>query len=229
MTIEGETSTTVTAIKAKTDLLPADTSTQLDTNIPAVKAKTDLIPADNATQLDTNVPAIKAKTDLLPADVATQLDTNVPAIKAKTDLLLPGTKLITKTSTSALTSGTLFNIAGSVQILQITGRVTTIIQSQATNVKLSLTMDSLTAKDICANLDINGFAVGSLLGISGTLTDAMLGATGVAVIAPQAAAIVAACITSGILTVTFGAASTGAIVWEVLWIPLNAAGSITAA
>ncbi|MGD0072531.1 MAG: hypothetical protein ABSB71_13345 [Candidatus Bathyarchaeia archaeon] len=35
----------VAAIKAKTDLLPADTATQLDTNIPAVKAKTDLIPA----------------------------------------------------------------------------------------------------------------------------------------------------------------------------------------
>jgi hypothetical protein len=63
---------------------------QIDPTADAVKAKTDLIPADIATQLDTNVPAIKAKTDLIPADIATQLDTNIPAIKAITDLLTLG-------------------------------------------------------------------------------------------------------------------------------------------
>jgi hypothetical protein len=75
----------IAAIKAKTDLIPADIATQLDTNVPAIKAKTDLIPADITTQLNTNVPAIKAKTDLIPADITTQLDTNIPAIKTQTD------------------------------------------------------------------------------------------------------------------------------------------------
>ena len=93
----------IDAIKAKTDLIPADITTQLDTNVPAIKAKTDLIPADIVTQLDTNVPAIKAKTDNLPADPADEslleseinanetkidaIDAVVDAIKLKTDNL----------------------------------------------------------------------------------------------------------------------------------------------
>jgi hypothetical protein len=34
---------TLLAVKAKTDLIPEDITTQLDTNVPAIKAKTDLI------------------------------------------------------------------------------------------------------------------------------------------------------------------------------------------
>ena len=75
----------VDAIKAKTDLIPADITAQLNTNVPAIKAKTDLIPADNVTQIDTNIPAIKAKTDLIPASPATEGTST--AIKAKTDAL----------------------------------------------------------------------------------------------------------------------------------------------
>ncbi len=62
-----------------------DVASQL--SLLAVKAKTDLIPADIAAQLDTNIPAVKAKTDLIPADIATQLDTNIPAVKARVDML----------------------------------------------------------------------------------------------------------------------------------------------
>ena len=51
-----------------------------ETLVAAIKAKTDLIPADIATQLDTNVPAIKAKTDLIPADITTALDVTLPAL-----------------------------------------------------------------------------------------------------------------------------------------------------
>ncbi|MDP2728993.1 MAG: hypothetical protein Q8O55_00695 [Dehalococcoidales bacterium] len=150
------------------------------------------------------------------------------AIKALTDLILPGTKIATKTSTSTLTTGTLFTWAGSVQIISIIGRVTTVIQGQATTVKLGIQADALTIQDICATLDINAFAVGSMLGITGAYADAMLGTTGVPTKAPTTP-INATCITSGIIKVTYGAASTGAIVWEILWIPLNASGSVVAA
>ena len=80
---------------------------------------------------------------------------------------------------------------------------------------------------ICATLDINGFAVGSVLSITGTAADAMVGVTGVAAATLLATPIVLTCVTSGIITVTFGAASTGAIAWEILWIPLNAAGALS--
>ncbi len=136
--------------------------------------------------------------------------------------------LATKTSTSTLTTGTLFTWAGSVQILAIIGRVTTVIQGQVTTVKLGIQADALTIQDICATKDVNAFAVGSILSITGTYTDAMIGTTGVPTYANMTA-VNATCITSGIIKVTYGAGSTGAIVWEVFWIPLNAAGSIVAA
>jgi len=155
------------------------------------------------------------------------------AIKTKTDLILSGNKLITKTSTSNLTSGTLFNIVGSVQILSIIGRVSTAIQNSAQTVKLSAVADALTAVDLCTALTITNFAVGSVLYISGTFTDAMLGAgaTAVGVVPGTQTPIIISVTTSGTLTVTFGTSGslTGAIVWECLWIPLNSTGSITAA
>lgn len=150
------------------------------------------------------------------------------AVKAQTDLILPGVKLATKTSTSTLTTGTLFNWAGSVQILSIIGRVTTQIQNQATTIKLGIQADALTLQDICATVDANNFLVGTMLGITGSYTDAMVGTTGVPT-KPPMTPVNATCVTSGIIKVTYGAASSGAIVWEILWCPLNAAGSITAA
>jgi hypothetical protein len=157
------------------------------------------------------------------------VDTEVAAVKAKTDFILPGTKVVTKTSTSPLTTGTIFTWAGSVQILSIIGRVTTVIQSQATTVKLGIQADALTTADICATKDINAFLAGSLLSISGTYTDALVATTGVPTNPVSQLPIVATCITSGIITVTYGAASSGAIVWEVLWMPLNSTGSVVAA
>ncbi len=149
-------------------------------------------------------------------------------VQVKTDVILPGVKNVTKTSTSALTTGTLFNWAGSIQILSIIGRVTTVIETAATTCKLGIQADALTIQDMCATLDLNAFAVGTMLGITGTYADAMTGTTAVPTRAPMTP-INATCITSGIIKVTYGAASTGVIVWELLWVPLNAAGTVTAA
>ena len=54
-------------------------------------------------------------------------------------------RMATKTSASPLTTGTLFNYTGSVRIQAIIGRVTTIIQSQATTIQLKVTPDALAA------------------------------------------------------------------------------------
>jgi len=78
----------IDAIKAKTDLIPADPATE--TNVNANETKIDTLQTDVTAikgYVDTEVGAIKAKTDLIPADIATQLDTNIPAIKTKTDAL----------------------------------------------------------------------------------------------------------------------------------------------
>lgn len=135
----------------------------------------------------------------------------------------------TVTSSSPLTTGTLFTFTGSIEIVRIIGRIETAIQHQATNVKLSVVCDALTAVDICANKDIDQFGVGSLLQITGTAANALNCTTLVGVTAPQIQVnpIVATCVTSGTITVTYGAASTGKIVWEMIWRPLTVNADVT--
>ena len=135
----------------------------------------------------------------------------------------------TKTSASPLTTGTLFTFTGSIEIVRIIGRVSTAVQAQATNVKLSVTCDALAAVDICANKDVNAFAAGSLIQITGTAANAASATTAVGVTAPQVQvnSVVATCVTSGTVSVTYGAASTGAIVWEMVWRPLSATATVS--
>jgi len=130
-------------------------------------------------------------------------------------------------SPSPLANRAVFNFTGEIAFL-ITGKVTTAIQAQATTAKVSVKSDALASYDICTTLDINGFVAGTLLTVDGTVADALKGVSGVAV-APQGAAIVAACVTSGQITVTFGAASTGAIEWDIQWWPKNAKGNVVPA
>jgi hypothetical protein len=122
----------------------------------------------------------------------------------------------------------MFNFTGSVSF-KINGRVTTGVAVAPTTVKISVKCDALAAFDICTTLDVSGFAAGSLLTIDGTPGDAMKGTTGVGVATDQVTPIIATCVTSGIITVTYGAASAGAITWEIEWAARNAKGNVTAA
>ncbi len=136
---------------------------------------------------------------------------------------------VSKISTSPLTTETLFTFTGTVAIVSITGKVIEAIENQATTVKLSVVCDALVAKDICANKDIDNFTVGSLISITGTLADAAVATTSVGVVGPgQASVVIATCISSGTITVTYGAASTGSIKWEVCYEPLSIDGNILA-
>ena len=133
-------------------------------------------------------------------------------------------------TTTANGATTLFNYTGSVLITKIFGVVTTIMENKTQNVKLSITADSLSAYDICANKDIDTFAAGSLISITGTAANAAVSTTAVGTLAPvQDGEIIATSITSGIITTTAGAANTGAITWYIQYQPLSADGAITAA
>lgn len=181
-------------------------------------------PVSAAHPLQINDPNVQAS---ILSDATPFPGADITLIKTQTDLILPGNKIITKISSSPLTTGTLFNITGRVQILSLTGKVTTVIQAQATTIKLSWRADALAVEDLCTTLDINGFLVGSLLGLTGAYGDAMQGVTGKAS-KPPMTPVVMVVVTTGIITVTFGAASTGAIVWDLLWIPLSTTGSVVA-
>lgn len=131
-------------------------------------------------------------------------------------------------ATVAVNATNLFRYTGSILIISIIGRVTTAIQHQATAVKLQVLSDALAAYDICATKDIDQFAIGSLISITGTAATGAASTTAVGALAPgQANPVVATCVTSGYIAQHSGAASTGAITWEILWQPISAGATVT--
>jgi hypothetical protein len=138
--------------------------------------------------------------------------------------------LQSKKNTSHLTSGTLFNWTGTIEIVSIIGRITTDTEAASNTCKLSVTPDAQTPVDICTTKDLNHLHAGTMLYITGTLGDAMIGTDVVAVAISQATKIRATCITSGTITVTYGtAAKDGAITWEIDWRPLSQGATLQAA
>jgi hypothetical protein len=138
-------------------------------------------------------------------------------------------RYVEKQHTSPLTTGNIFTYTGTIEIMAIWGRITTVVAAATTNCKLSVKSDALTTYDICANLDIDADPVGSLLSITGTAANAMV-STANGVLAPtQAGRIIATCTTSGVILATYGAASTGAILWQMQWRPLSAGAIVAAA
>ena len=136
-------------------------------------------------------------------------------------------RVATATSASPLTTGTIFTYTGTIEIMAIVGRVTTVVQAQATTVKLSTVNDALSAYDLCTTVDANAAAVGTLLSITGTAANAMVATAGGALAPTQASRIITTCTTSGIIRATFGAASTGAIAWMLVWRPVSAGATVT--
>jgi hypothetical protein len=72
------------------------------------------------------------------------------------------------------TNTVLFTVAGGRVILTaLVGKVTTVIQSQATTLKLTAYPTTGTAADMCATTDMNAKEVGTLVSITGLATDAL--------------------------------------------------------
>lgn len=114
-------------------------------------------------------------------------------------------------------SGVLFLVTGKVEVLQIVGEVTTVIQTQANNTLLKLTPTVGAAVDICAALDISANAVGSLYTITGTFANAMINTVSAAV--PSQASPVL--LTAGDLELECAATNTGAVKWTVVYKPID--------
>jgi len=120
----------------------------------------------------------------------------------------------------------IFNVVGGrVAITQIVGEVTTIIQNQATNAKLTANPTVGTSVDICANLNIQADEVGCLYGITGTVADALVG-TNAGALAGQAKPII---VNDGSIDLETSASSTGAVKWAVYYVPIDDGAIVTAA
>lgn len=120
----------------------------------------------------------------------------------------------------------IFNVVGGrVAITQIVGEVTTIIQNQANNTKLTANPTTGTSVDICAVLSIANDEVGTLYGITGLNSDAMLGINAGALPAQTRDVIV----NVGTIDLDCAAANTGSVKWSILYVPIDDGAYITAA
>lgn len=125
----------------------------------------------------------------------------------------------------ATAAASLFTIAGGrIALMAIVGEVTTIIQAQATTLKLTSTPTVGTAVDLCATVDMSGKEVGTLLGITGLFSDAMVAANAGAGIMPRNPIVIPV----GNIRWTTGATSTGSVKWRLFWLPLDAGATVTA-
>jgi hypothetical protein len=124
------------------------------------------------------------------------------------------------------TAGAIFTVAGgAVAITAILGEVTTIIQNQANNTKLTANPTTGTSVDICTVLDIANDEVGSFYSVSTFVTGALVGGTAGAALLPDAPVAV----NIGTIDLDCAASNTGAIKWSIWYIPLEDGAYISAA
>jgi predicted amidohydrolase len=115
---------------------------------------------------------------------------------------------------------------GKVKVVDIVGEVTTVMAGGVTNTKLVSNPTVGADSDICATADVNGSAVGTMLGVTGTAASALVSQASGSFIAQLRGVIVA----PG--TIDYWndqAAATGACKWTCTWIALDDDAEVIAA
>lgn len=138
-----------------------------------------------------------------------------------------GTKVDRATANIPQTAtGTLFTVSGGrILVTSILGEVTTAIQAQANAIKLRATPTTGSVNDLSGTVDINGAAVGSLLGATGLAADALVLSTGGGVSNLRNPIIVAI----GNIGLNTAASSTGQIKWSLTYVPYDNGATVVAA
>lgn len=125
----------------------------------------------------------------------------------------------------ATTTQQIFRVKGGrVLVKALLGEVTTAVQAQADNMKVtSKRLDNAsvavgTAKDIAANVDVTGLEVGSFYFVEGDGTAGVLSTAGGAYVGPNSGYWIAP---QGEIYVTTSATNTGAMKWDIWYQPLD--------
>lgn len=140
------------------------------------------------------------------------------------------------------TTGSIFVVAGDVQVLCVQGVVTTTIGAVANATKLQAVCGALTAVDLCATADVNALAAGSIFNmVNGFGTGAVITAANgvviqgsVLVTAPTAFLMMCGTTGAGVIRVNCAGSSGagaagGAFRWTCLYVPLSNGASIVSA
>lgn len=125
----------------------------------------------------------------------------------------------------ATTQSAIFTVTGRVQLVDIIGEVTTVIQTQADNLKLVSNPTVGADVDICAVKDVTAAAVGTQLSITGTFATAMVQTASGAFVRQAASTIIAA----GTLDLSASATNTGSVKWTARYIPVDPGARMIAA
>ena len=121
----------------------------------------------------------------------------------------------------------LFTVSGTVIIKHILGKVTTIIQNQANATLLKVNPTVGADVDLCAALDIDNDAVGTMYSVTGDFSDAMVEVTSGAI--EGEASLQSFIVTDGVIEMECAASNTGAIQWTIVYQPLTKGANIVAA
>ena len=141
--------------------------------------------------------------------------------------ILLGTKVDRATATLPQTAqSALFTITGGrVLVTSIVGQVTTVLGATATNAKLVANPTTGTDVDLCAVLAIASKEAGTLFGITGLFSDAMVGANAGATVLPRNPVV----LNVGTLDLNTSASDTGSVKWSITYVPLDDGASVVAA
>ena len=127
----------------------------------------------------------------------------------------------------ATTTQNIFTITGGrILITALIGEVTTIVQAQANNLKVTAAPTTGTAVDLASNLDINGKEAGTLF---------MIECDGTAVVGANAGAGMSgigspfAVVNIGVIRIETSATNTGATKWDLWYVPLDAGAAAVSA
>lgn len=151
----------------------------------------------------------------------------------KRDLLawLPTVTIRAAANLPAGTNEAIFTIAdGWVEVLALWGEVTTVIQTQLNNTKLTYDpTDTGASTDLCAVLDISADAVGTIYTISDNVASALDESGGLHFLDSGAGLTKPLRLKPGSILLDCSATNTGQIKWFCYWRPLEVAGVVAAA
>lgn len=141
--------------------------------------------------------------------------------------LISGLRVDRATATLPQTTNVaIYTISGGrVLLWYILGEVTTAIQNQVNNTKLTAVPSAGSNVDICAVVNIANLEVGAKLTITGTLANAML-ATNAGAASMQDRPVTLA---AGSLKLDCAASNTGSVKWSMWWTPVDDGASVVAA
>jgi len=129
------------------------------------------------------------------------------------------------TAIAAASDKSLFTVTGLVELIEIVGKVGTVIETQANATLLKINPTAGADVDLCAALDISAAAAASFMTITGTVGDALIN-TASGAVTMQASSLV---VDAGVIELETAADNTGTIKWFVRYRPLEPGARVFAA